>query len=143
MSCKDEWTTIKELMARAHCGKGAKLCIIDDDMKRRMVVAFIPADYGAYSTIFIALEGSPPKAYAIISFSSDAHDLKKLDIIYPDIIKILDAGLKHYKTFYPKISLPSCLPKKYYCLRQLSIKKLLSRDDVVIVNLNLQTHSVL
>ena len=130
MRCEDEWTAIKSLLAEAHCGRDPSKCYFDDMQKRRMIIAFMPDNHDLCSTIFVSLSGSPPKAYAIIYLYDWPFDPERHDTVKPFAIKILRGDLKHYRTLYPQLS----LPERLLCLKQLSIKKLLSRNDVVIVN---------
>ncbi len=65
------WDYIKHLLALAHCGRnfsrpGTVRCYNDDIENRKMIIAFMKDYYGFYSTIFVSLSGSPPKAYAIL-----------------------------------------------------------------------------
>ncbi len=67
---KNGWDYVKHLLVSAHCGDlsrpSALQCYKFDITDRPMVVAFMKDYYGYYSTIFVSLEGSPPKAYAIL-----------------------------------------------------------------------------
>jgi len=119
----DGWDVIKSLMAKAHCRSGE--CFKYDVKERRMVVAFMRDYYGDYSTIFISLEGSPPKAYAIIH-CCEGFDPLKDEKIYPHVIRIFGPHLEHYK----KIDVVG----KDSAFHELNIRKLLSRKDVIIMN---------
>jgi hypothetical protein len=141
------WDYIKHLMASAHCGHDFSrpdtvMCYKFDITDRQMIVAFMKDYYGLYSTIFVSLEGSPPKAYAILRVSDaerfklvkENGELKVLnswtgessDKICINTIKILDSDLLHYRTVKEDdLSKP---------VVKLSLKELLSRKDVVIMN---------
>lgn len=131
------WNYIKHLLASAHCQQGTE-CYKFDVEDRKMVIAFMKDYHGLYSTIFISLDGSPPKAYAILKvcsgeeFKLENSELKTLnswtgesiDKICINNIKILDSDLLHYKTVKEDdLSKP---------VIKLSLKELLSRKDVVV-----------
>jgi formate-dependent nitrite reductase cytochrome c552 subunit len=135
------WHYVKHLLAIAHCGHDLR-CYKDDIENRQMVIAFMKDYNGIYSTIFISLEGSPPKAYAILRVcSGDEFKLikengelkvfsswtgKSGDKICVNAIKILDSALLHYKTVKEEdMSKP---------VVKLSLKELLSRKDAIIMN---------
>ena len=135
------WDYIKHLIASAHCGQGSE-CYRVDIEDRKMIIAFMKDYNGSYSTLFISLEGSPPKAYAILRVCSGEEfklerengELKALnswtgessDKICINTIKILDFDLLHYKTVKEDdLSKP---------VVRLSLKELLSRKDVIIMN---------
>jgi len=135
------WNYIKHLIALAHCEQGSECYKIDIE-DRKVIIAFMKDYNGSYSTIFISLEGSPPKAYAILRVCSGEEfklikengELKVLnswteesgDKICINTIKILDSVLLHYKTVKEEdMSKP---------VVKLSLKELLSRKDVIIMN---------
>ena len=136
------WDYIKHLLATAHC-KPDSMCYEFDIENRQMVVAFMK-DYSgsAYSTIFVSLKGSPPKAYAILRvcdmkefrFVKENDELKVFypwleessDKICVNTIKILDSDLLHYKTVKEDDMAKPVI--------ELSLKDLLSRKDVIIMN---------
>jgi hypothetical protein len=137
---KTGWDYVKHLMALAHCGssKPRSECYKDDMEGREMVVTFMKDYYGNYSTIFISLNGSPPKAYAILKPSdSDNFELRKVngelkahyggetkEEIEIYLIKVLRYDLSVYKTI---------VGTREPVIR-LSLKELLSRNDVIIMN---------
>ncbi|AZG03945.1 hypothetical protein [Sulfolobus spindle-shaped virus] len=139
------WDYIKHLLALAHCGRnfsrpGTVRCYNDDIENRKMIIAFMKDYYGLYSTIFVSLNGSPPKAYAILQ----VHGFREFELIkedgelkafYPysgkngdeieiEVIKVLHFDLSSYRTIRG-IAKP---------VVELSLKELLSRKDVVIMN---------
>jgi len=135
------WNYIKHLIALAHCEQGSECYKINIE-DRKVIIAFMKDYNGSYSTIFISLEGSPPKAYAILRVCSGKEfklikengELKVLnswteesgDKICINTIKILDSVLLHYKTVKEEdMSKP---------VVKLSLKELLSRKDVIIMN---------
>jgi len=135
------WDYIKHLLASTHCRQGSECYKIDIE-DRNMIIAFMKDYYGYYSTIFVSLNGSPPKAYAIlrVRFSHEFKlikedgELKALDRwsgksgdeIYIDIIKILYLDLTHYRTIRQTNGLTPVV--------ELSLKELLSRKDVIVMN---------
>jgi hypothetical protein len=135
------WDYIKHLMTSAHCGQGSE-CYKVDIEDRKMTIAFMKDYNGSYSTIFISLEGSPPKAYAILRVCSgeefklikengqfkvvNSWTGKRSDRICINTIKILDLALLHYKTVKE-----DDLAKPVI---KLSLKELLSRKDVIVMN---------
>jgi len=138
---KSGWDYIKHLMASAHCGHSSR-CYKDDIENRPMVIAFMKDNYGFYSTIFISLEGSPPKAFAILktcdccpfNFIKENNKLKVYyqyegkyhDKMCINEIKILRFDLTHYKTIR-EIDMDKSVAN-------LSLEELLSRKDVIIMN---------
>jgi len=138
---KNSWDYIKHLLALAHCRQGSE-CYKVDMTDRQMIIAFMKDYHGLYSTIFVSLNGSPPKAYAILKVcETDEFELikedgelktlyslsgKSGDDIYIRTIKILYLDLTHYRTirnidmFKPVVTF--------------SLKELLSRKDVIIMN---------
>jgi len=139
---KTDWDYVKHLMAIAHCGSNKRRseCYIVDIKNRTMIVTFMKDYYGYYSTIFISLNGSPPKAYAILKVSDfNEFELRKVnnelkayygtkgetkEEIEIDLIKVLRYDLSVYKTIVG-IQEP---------VIRLSLKELLSRKDVIIMN---------
>jgi hypothetical protein len=136
------WDYIKHLLATAHCRPGST-CYEFDVENRQMVVAFMEDYNGSlYSTIFVSLKGSPPKAYAILRvcdmkefrFVKENGELmvfyplsgKSSDKIYVNTVKILDSDLLHYKTVKEDDMTKPVI--------ELSLKELLSRKDVIIMN---------
>ena len=135
------WNYIKHLIALAHCEQGSECYKIDIE-DRKVIIAFMKDYNGSYSTIFISLEGSPPKAYAILrvcdgkefKLIKENGELKVLnswtgksgDKIYIDTIKILYLDLTHYRTIRQTNGLTPVVT--------LSLKELLSRKDVIIMN---------
>jgi hypothetical protein len=129
------WDYIKHLLASAHCGHDLR-CYSYDIKDRQMIISFMKDYYGFYSTIFISLEGSPPKAYAILQVcETDEFKLIKEngelktsngDKICINRIKILDPDLLHYRTV-EEVDMSKPVVK-------LSLKELLSRKDVIIMN---------
>ena len=135
------WDYIKHLLASAHCRQGSECYKIDIE-DRPMIIAFMKDYYGYYSTIFVSLEGSPPKAYAILQVCEtdelklikEDGELKALyrwsgksgDEICIKAIKVLYLDLTHYRAirrvdaFKPVVTL--------------SLKELLSRKDVIVMN---------
>ena len=138
---KSGWDYIKHLMASAHCGHDSR-CYKDDIENRPMVIAFMKDNYGFYSTIFISLEGSPPKAFAILktcdccpfNFIKENNKLKvyyqyegkSYDKICINEIEIFRSDLTHYKTIREK--------DRDKSVANFSLEELLSRKDVIIVN---------
>ncbi len=142
---KNGWDYVKHLLASAHCGRnfsrpGTVRCYNDDIENRKMIIAFMKDYYGFYSTIFVSLSGSPPKAYAILQVD-DFHEFKlikeggELKVFYPysrgngdeieiEVIKVLHFDLSSYRTIRG-IAKP---------VVKLSLKELLSRNDVIIMN---------
>jgi len=137
---KTGWDYVKHLMASAHCGssKPRSECYKYDMKDRVMVVTFVKDNYGDYSTIFISLNGSPPKAYAILKlFEFNAFELRKVnnelkayyrgetkEEIEIDLIKVLRYDLSIYKTI---------VGTREPVIR-VSLKELLSRKDVILMN---------
>jgi hypothetical protein len=136
---KKGWDYIKSLMASAHCGTDPK-CLKYDMEERRMVITFIGDNYGYYSTIFISLEGSPPKAYAVLKVCC-GHEFKTVndgngvklygkhgeqsgDRVCINKVKIMDSDLNNYKTLR--------VIKADKPVIKLSLNELLSRKDVVL-----------
>jgi len=139
---KDSWDYIKHLLASAHCEHDSR-CYKSDIENRPMIVAFMK-DYNGplYSTIFVSLKGSPPKAYAILrvcdgnefKLIKDNGELKAYcswwgesgDKICINTIKILYLDLLHYRTV-KEVDMSKPVVK-------LSLKELLSRKDVIMMN---------
>jgi len=135
------WGYIKHLLTLAHCEYDLECQKIDIE-DRKMIITFMKDYNGFYSTVFVSLEGSPPKAYAILRVCSGEEfklvkengELKVLNAwtgesvgkICINTIKILDYNLLHYKTVKEEdMSKP---------VIKLSLKELLSRKDVIIMN---------
>jgi hypothetical protein len=128
-------------MASAHCGTDSK-CFEYDMRERRMVITFMKDNYGYYSTIFISLEGSPPKAYAVLKVCCDREfkvvkegDEMKLygrydkqfdDRVCINRVKVMYFDFDHYKTVR-EIDMDKPVFK-------LSLKELFIRKDVIIMN---------
>jgi len=138
---KNSWDYIKHLLASAHCEQGSE-CYKFDIENRQMIVAFMKDYNGLYSTIFVSLGGSPPKAYAILKVCFDEEfelikedgELKVSsgfpgksgDKICINKIKVLDPDLLHYRTV-DEVDMAKPVVK-------LSLKELLSRKDVIVMN---------
>jgi len=138
---KTGWDYVKHLMALAHCG--GKRCYGTetywDDLERPMIVAFMKDDYGYYSTIFMSLNGSPPKAFA--GLQANAFELGKVngefkvflwgntvtEEIPVHFIAVYDSGFKTYR----RITLA---PGPVNVDVEFKIGDLLSRKDVLIMN---------
>jgi len=138
---KKSWDYVKSLMASAHCGTDSK-CFKYDMRERRMVITFMKDNYGYYSTIFISLEGSPPKAYAVLKVCCD-HEFKVVkegdemnlygrydkqfdDRVCINRVKVMYFDFDHYKTVR-EIDMDKPVFK-------LSLKELFIRKDVIIMN---------
>jgi len=121
------WDYIKYLIAMT-CDRAYILPGCGDYDKRNMVVAFLPDYNGEYSTIIITLSGSPVRGYAII----DAHpfNLKRDDIITVNSILVCGISLKPCRRYgrFSQINFEK------HGIDRLSIRELLSRKDVVVVN---------
>jgi len=138
---KDSWDYIKHLLALTHCGQRSECYKIDIE-NRSMIIAFMKDYYGYYSTIFVSLSGSPPKAYAILrvcftyefKLIKEDGELKVLhrwsgksdDEIRINKIKLLYLDLTHHRTIK---RIDDSTP-----VVTLSLKELLSRKDVIIMN---------
>ena len=135
------WDHIKHLMALAHCGHDL-MCYKEDMTNRPMVITFMKDNHGLYSTMFVSLEGSPPKAYAILQVCEfkefklikENNELKLFnswsgksdDKICIRAIKVLYLDLTHYRTIRNVDAFKPVI--------KLSLKELLSRKDVIIMN---------
>jgi len=146
---KNSWDYIKHLLALAHCGRNSR-CYKVDIEDRQMIVAFMKDYYGLYSTIFVSLNGSPPKAYAILKVCfgkefkliKEDGELKAFyrsgkngDEIDINIIKILYLDLTHYRTIRQGFTIGNIsFIDGSTPVVTLSLKELLSRKDVIIMN---------
>jgi hypothetical protein len=138
---KKGWDYIKSLMASAHCGTDSK-CLKYDMEERRMVITFMKDNYGYYSTIFVSLEGSPPKAYAVLKVCcgrefrvvKEGNEVKLYgrydkqfgDVVCINRVKVMYFDLDHYKTVRE-----TDIDKPVF---KLSLKELFIRKDVIIMN---------
>ena len=121
----DEWDFIKKNLVRAGLVREVPYTedVFEEELERKMAVALVRDRYGYCQTIFVSLCGSPPRAFAVISLR---------DSIEPDglahvrKILVLDGELRHYKTMIPYNS------SSVFWL--VDTKKLLDRDDVVVMN---------
>jgi len=119
------WDYIKYLMAKMYCG-GDESC--EPDMEERnLVVAFLQDWHGNYSTIVLTLDGSPPKAYTIIC--ADEFNPEKDDTIVILGLLVCATNLKPCRR-YDEFTIDF----KKHGLTSLSIRELLSRKDVIVMN---------
>jgi len=117
---EEGWDLIKEMMAKAYVRDRWRRQLF-----RRLVVSFLRDYNGEYGTIVLTLEGSPPKAYAIITaLEGDGH---RSELIEVGPILILRPDLSVYKRIRTYGDL-------YHKLRFLSLNALLKREDVVLMN---------
>ncbi|AZG03531.1 hypothetical protein [Sulfolobus spindle-shaped virus] len=138
---KNGWDYVKHLLASAYCGHDLR-CYEENIEIRKMIIAFMKDYNGLYSTIFVSLRGSPPKAYAILQVC-DHHEFKLIkendelkiynsysgkttDIICVNKIKVLYSDLTNYRTIgETDMSKP---------IVRLSFEELFLRKDVIIMN---------
>jgi hypothetical protein len=139
---RTDWDYVKHLMALVDCGNRNPKCYIYDMERRTMTVAFMYDNYGFCSTMFVSLNGSPPKAYAVLRTPDlEKFELRKVngevkayyefsgfeDEIEIGELVVLDIGLSVREPY-------EIDPETWRPVLKLDLKEAFSRDDIIVMN---------
>jgi len=139
---KTGWDYVKHLMALVDCGNRKPDCYEFDMERRTMAVTFMYDNYGFCSTIFVSLNGSPPKAYAVLKTrDGEKFELRRVngevkayyefdgfkDEIGIGELVVLDTGLSVREPY-------EIDPETWRPVLKLDLKETFSRDDIIVMN---------
>jgi len=139
---KTGWDYVKHLMALVDCGNRKPDCYKFDMERRTMAVTFMYDNYGFCSTVFVSLNGSPPKAYAVLkTHGGEKFELRRVngevkayyefdgfkDEIEIGELVVLDSGLSVRKPH-------EIDPETRRPVLKLDLKETFSRDDIIVMN---------